>query len=49
MEWVEGLAGEVLLLEKRLVQQLLERLDIPITEEEKRSIMYVPDRFGNSL
>jgi TolB-like protein len=42
VEWVEGLAGEVLLLEKRLVQQLLERLDIPITEEEKRSIMYVP-------
>jgi len=42
VEWVEGLAKEVLHLEKRLVQQLLERLDIPITEEEKRSIMYVP-------
>ena len=42
VEWVEGLAEEVLHLEKRLVQQLLERLDIPITEEEKRSIMYVP-------
>ncbi|MHC4757288.1 MAG: CsgG/HfaB family protein [Planctomycetota bacterium] len=42
VEWVEGLAEEVLQLEKRLVQQLLERLDIPITEEEKRSIMYVP-------
>jgi TolB-like protein len=42
VEWVEGPAEEVLQLEKRLVQQLLERLDIPITEEERRSIMYVP-------
>jgi TolB-like protein len=42
VEWVEGLAEEVLHLEKRLVQQLLERLDIPITPKEKRSIMYVP-------
>lgn len=42
VEWVDGLAEEILHLEKRLVQQLLERLDIPITEEEKRSIMYVP-------
>ena len=42
VEWAEGPAEEVLQLEKRLVQQLLERLDIPITEEEKRSIMYIP-------
>lgn len=42
VEWVEGSVEEVLHLEKRLVQKLLERLDIPITEEEKRSIMYVP-------
>jgi len=42
VEWVEGAAKEVLQLEKSLVQQLLERLDIPITEEERRSIMYVP-------
>jgi len=42
VEWVEGHPEEVLQLEKRLVQQLLKCLDIPITEEEKRSIMYVP-------
>ncbi len=42
VEWVEGPAEKASHLEKRLVLQLLERLDIPITEEERRSIMYVP-------
>jgi TolB-like protein len=42
VEWVEGPAEKALQLEKRLVQQLLERLHIPVTEEERRSIMYVP-------
>jgi TolB-like protein len=42
VEWVQGPAEEVLRLEKRLVQQLLKRLHVPITEAERRSIMYVP-------
>ncbi len=42
IEWVEGASDEILHLEKQLVEQLLKRLDIPVTEQEKRSIMYVP-------
>jgi TolB-like protein len=42
VEWVEGLAEKVMELEKRLIQQLLERLHVPVTEEERRSILYVP-------
>ena len=42
VEWVEGRAAEVFKLEKSLVRQLLERLHVPLTEAERRSIEYVP-------
>lgn len=42
VERVEGKADDVVLLEKNLVQKFIDRLDTPVTEAEKRSIMYVP-------
>lgn len=42
VEWVEGQAHEVVQLEKRLVDRLLQRLNVPLTDEERRSIRYVP-------
>jgi len=42
VEWVEGRADEVFKLEKQLVEQILARLDVPLTEEERHSLDYVP-------
>jgi TolB-like protein len=42
VEWVQGQADEVVRLEKRLVDRLLQRLNVPLTDQERRSIRYVP-------
>jgi len=42
VEWVEGKAEELFALEKELVHRILSRLNVPLSEEERQSISYVP-------
>jgi TolB-like protein len=38
VEKVEGLAGDIFKLEKELVKKVLENLDVPLSDEERRSV-----------
>ncbi len=42
VEQVEGKPEDALALEKRLAEQLLARLDVPLSEEERRLLAYTP-------
>jgi len=42
VEWVKGSADEVFKLEKALVRRILDRLHVRLTDEERRSLEYVP-------
>ena len=42
VEWVEGKVEDLFALEKELVHRILDRLNVPLSEEERESLRYVP-------